>query len=516
MPVPDLTLSRPVRCFFAAAGLVLSLCGCNRSDLSGNPMLATPADQRVPQIVWSGCVGGLEGANSVGLDEARAAAADRDGNIFVTGRTQGGMPVLNAAFPNFIGPLPYHDAFLMKITRDGHLLWSTYLGGDSRDSGFGVATDTDGNCYVVGDTASHTFPSGAGGNLQAPQAGWNGYPFISRFSPDGRLLWSRVVHTCGYAAAVAVDDQDLVYVLGRIDESACAPVETPPHGRAWRGQLDCTLTCYARNGDLLWQTCLGGSDMDFPRTMAALPGGGVCVGGETRSADFPVTGTASAAGGRFAGGKEDGFISRFRSDGLLLWSRYVGGSSSDDVLSLAVDESEHVYVTGGTESRDFPVRDGLDMSYNGNRDGYLVKLSPNGDALWSSFLGGRRFDDGRGAAITEDGLVAVAVLTSSPDFPVPPWCPGPLKSGLDNMAVSLFTLSGRLAGTFATPGGRNIVPAGITAVAGTRFAVVGATEAVDFPTSGPFGKSAGGGIQDACVTCFHLWRAQAPAKLKLE
>jgi hypothetical protein len=97
------------------------------------------------------------------------------------------------------------------------------------------------------------------------------------------------------------------------------------------------------------------------------------------------------------------------ADAQLLFSTYVGGSSGEQVRDIAVDFLGNIYVTGGTASTDFPTTAGAyDRSHNGDTDVFVMKLSPTGQLLWSSFLGGANYDRAYAIELAPDGNVVVA------------------------------------------------------------------------------------------------------------
>lgn len=99
----------------------------------------------------------------------------------------------------------------------------------------------------------------------------------------------------------------------------------------------------------------------------------------------------------------------------LDWSSYLGGSGADDARGVAVDSSGNTYVVGGTLSSGW-VAGGFDTTRS-QRDGYVVKLSPHGAHLWSTYLGGASYDEARAAAIDPaNGALYVAGMTASPGW----------------------------------------------------------------------------------------------------
>jgi hypothetical protein len=109
-------------------------------------------------------------------------------------------------------------------------------------------------------------------------------------------------------------------------------------------------------------------------------------------------------------------------DGLILWDRIFGGSNPDFAVDMSLDAVGAILVTGATASGDMPVTPGAYQSTHGGgvSDAFVAKLSPGGEILWLTYLGGSESDYNGDLVITadaEDGVV-VSSSTNSPDFPL--------------------------------------------------------------------------------------------------
>src|SRR5262249_26887710 len=174
---------------------------------------------------------------------------------------------------------------------------------------------------------------------------------------------------------------------------------------------------------LLYSTYLGASSVEaavFPVGFAVDRNGNAYVTGLTASTDFPTTPGAFQTTN--AGGRSDTFVTKLNRRGsALVYSTYLGGSDGFDVgFGIAIDEAGNAYVTGATNSTNFPTAPGAFQSSfaGGLSDTFVTKLNRAGTALlYSTYLGGSSFDPSRDIAVDKGGYAYVLGDTGSPDFP---------------------------------------------------------------------------------------------------
>jgi hypothetical protein len=167
---------------------------------------------------------------------------------------------------------------------------------------------------------------------------------------------------------------------------------------------------------LVYSTYLGGGGQDAGLGIAVDTSGNAYMTGSTSSTDFPTVHPLQPAIGSTA----NAFVAKLNPAGsALVYSTYLGGSSSDGGQGIAVDTSGNAYVTGTAVSTDFPTVNPLQpASGGGGADAFVAKLNPAGSALvYSTYLGGSSIDKGTAIAVDASGNAYITGSTFSTDFP---------------------------------------------------------------------------------------------------
>jgi hypothetical protein len=368
-------------------------------------------------LVYSTVFGGKDS------EEGHDIAVDQNGNAYITGFTlSDDFPTANPFKP--VAPAPGGgDAFITKLNATGSaLVYSTYLGGSVQDWGYGIAVDTAGNAYVTGATYSSDFPSPQG---EHPF----GAIFIVKLNAAGTALnYSFFLGAwVDQGLGIAVDASGSAYVTGRTQGGLATVNAFQPEfgGGGPYGLGDAFVAKLNPGGSaLVYLTYLGGNDDDQGRSIKVDAEGNTYITGSTRSSDFP---TAHAIQSSFGGGNFDAFVAKVSPTGsVLLYSTYLGGSGEENSFDggrVAIDGSGSAYVTGFTNSFDFPVFNALQSACTcDSGDAFVAKLTPMGSFVYSTYLGGGDAEIGTPSsfsaiAVAGSGDAYVTGVTYSSNFP---------------------------------------------------------------------------------------------------
>jgi hypothetical protein len=294
------------------------------------------------------------GGSGLGNEFVFDIAVDSSGTAYITGTTDS---------PDFLttpGAVQtiyggVNDVFVVKLNPTGSApIYSTYYGGTDLDEGYGITVDNSGNAYITGTTNSRDF-----------------------------------LTTPGAVQTTKTDNYDDAFVV-KLNPTGSAPV---------------------------YATYYGGTSHDWGSSIAVDNSGNAYITGITYSFDFPTTPGAAQTTDRSSWG--DAFVVRLNPTGSApVYATYYGGTRTDYGQSIAVDNSGNAYITGYTDSSDFPTTPGVvNSTFIGNKDAFVVKLNPTGSApVYATYYGGTYEEGAVGIAVDSSGNAYFAGSTHSLDF----------------------------------------------------------------------------------------------------
>ena len=361
---------------------------------------------------------------SSSADQGKKVKVDKDGFVYLGGFTlSSGFPVTTGAYcTTHHGDL---DAYVAKIDLQANkIVWATFLGGSGTDYLNGMAVDEEGNVYVTGNTTSSDFPCTTGAydttyNGSTSSSSVNhGDLYVAKLNKDGSgLIYSTYLggKESEVGEGLTIDKEGCVYVY-TCTSSYDYPVTKGSYDTTYNGNGDLVITKLSKNGDKLeYSFFLGGSSGEGGMLEVDSKGNLIIVG-STSSEDFPVTEDALYKGLKGS----DLFITIIDPSGKdILYSTYLGGSNGDSPLGTFLDENDNLYITGGTESSDFPFMDqAFQKEKNGSTDAFALKFNTNQKKVeYCTYFGGEDLEKASDISHSTDGNIVISGYTRSTKFP---------------------------------------------------------------------------------------------------
>ncbi len=367
---------------------------------------------------------------------------------------------------------------------DPVLVYSTYLGGVYDELGLAIAVDNAGAAYVTGWTNSPDFPLNT--PIQGSAAGYSDV-FVTKIDAGGlAFVYSTYIGGSGpdVGHAIAVDSTGAAYVTGS-SGSMDFPLVKPMQGSN-AGPEDVFVAKIDASGlSLVYSTYLGGSNTDIGSGIDVDSAGAAYVTGYTYSSDFPLMHPIQGA---HTVADSEVFVTKIDPAGLTMaYSTYITGSAAEVGTGIAVDSTGAAYVTGWTNSWDFPVVNPIQSMGAGSFDAFVTKIDSAGRAFaYSTYIGGTFNDLAHGIDVDSSGAVYVAGQTASTDFPVVNPLQGSNAGGSEDAFVFKLDPTGQAFIYSTYFGGSSLDAAyGIAVDGHGAVYLVGETGSADFPLVKP-------------------------------
>jgi PKD repeat protein len=322
-----------------------------------------------PELTWATYYG-----NNTGSDYGTSAGGDTQGNHFFAGYTAAPVfPVQNAGggayFDGNFSGLTY-DAYIIKFDSDAVRVWATYYGGTGNETDVKMEVSANGKVFLAGSTTSTDFPvlDPSGANYyQSSHGGLISDMFLVRFTTLGVREWS--TYLGGFSndrlGDLATNATNNLVVVGYVDTLGFPAVD--PGGGAWFQNTspgivhnEAVIARFTSTGVMTWSTHFFDPSGGQEFTGVTIDGAGnAWVVGHTSAVNFPTLDPGNGAyyNDTLVGSPNDGVILKFSPAGVLLWSTYFGGDASDLLFAVTLMQGGGILATGRTLSSDIPVYD---------------------------------------------------------------------------------------------------------------------------------------------------------------
>jgi hypothetical protein len=322
-------------------------------------------------------------------DVGASICSDANGNTYVTGSfssstfTFGSTTLTNADITGNTG-----DAFIVKYTPNGNVLWAKSIGGISNDIGTKICIDISGNVYITGNFESSTIVVDTivltNPNYRAA--------FIVKYTPDGNVLWAKSNFGLNFISAesVCTDTNSNVYVTGEYSGISINFESTILNNADTTGySVDIYIMKYDPDGNFMWAKSFGGLNSDYSTNINNDSQGNIFVTGYFKSSAITFD-TTTLLNSDISENYFDIFIVKYNPEGVLLWANSAGGAKDDNSYSISTDSIGNAYITGNfrSNSATFGTTILTNADNTGNTsDIFIAKYTSDGNILWANSAG---------------------------------------------------------------------------------------------------------------------------------
>ncbi|OGU58702.1 MAG: hypothetical protein A2X64_00010 [Ignavibacteria bacterium GWF2_33_9] len=368
-------------------------------------------DKSKPLIIDPYLYGTFLGGTS--SDHPHSVTSDVSGNAIVGGSTSSSnFPVTTGAYDLIWNST---DTFVSKFNTTGTgLIFSTFIGGTSSEYCYEIDVDANGYIYTGGYTYSSNYPvtSGCYDNTYNSTDG-----YLTKLNPSGSgLIYSTYFGgtSSEYCYAIDVDANGYAYATG-YTSSSNFPVTSGCYDNTYNSTDIYLLKLNTTGSALVFSTYLGGTSSEYGYAVTVDQLGYPTVAGYTNSSNYPTT--SGCWDNSY--NSTDIVVTKFNLNGTgLIFSTYLGGTSSEYGNAIESDANNNIFVGGYTNSSNYPLSSGVIDNYYYSSEGIITKFSPTGSLQFSTYLGGNNSDYIRGIALDSDNNILVSGYTYSSDFAI--------------------------------------------------------------------------------------------------
>ncbi|MEO6131528.1 MAG: SBBP repeat-containing protein [Saprospiraceae bacterium] len=335
---------------------------------------------------------------------------DAAGNVYTTGESLGTVDFDPGADTFNLISNGVSDIFISKLEPSGNFAWAKTIGGTSSEWGNSVVVDASGNIYITGNFQD-TVDFDPGPGVFTLKSSEEYDCFICKLNASGDFVWAKSLvgpdYSSGYS--IALDVSGNIYTTGFFFSTVDFDPGPDSYTLTSAGGADVFISKLDPSGNFIWAKAIGGTGYEWGQGRSCLaidPGGNIYLTGSFQNtADFdpgPDSYELTSTG------IDDIFITKLDSSGNFVWAKRMGESGSGNGYSLALDNSNNIYVTGGFQGTiDFDPGPGqyLITSEGGSTDIFISKIDASGNFTWVKIIGAGFEDSGYSLAVDASGNV---------------------------------------------------------------------------------------------------------------
>jgi hypothetical protein len=414
--------------------------------------------------LWAKSIGGT------GNDEGASLAMDGSGNVLLTGYFSGTVDFDPGVVTTNLTSAGFTEIFLAQYDVSGNYMWAKGMSGTDflGNRGTSLCLDGSGNVLMTGFFSGTTDFDPGVGTANLTSAG-NTEIFLAKYSASGNYVWAKNMGGTGQdvGTSIAVDGSGNVLLTGYFSSTADFDPGAGTANLTSSGNNDMFLAKYDVSGNYVWANRIGGTSGDRAASLVLDGSGNVLLTGYfDGTVDFdPGAGTANLT----SAGTDEIFFAKYDVSGNYVWVKSIAGPGFDQGVSLALDGSGNVLLTGffnGTADFD-PGAGAINLTSVGSNDIFLAKYDASGNYLWAKSMGGTGTDQGASLALDGSGSVYLAgAFINTVDFD-----PG---VGTTNRNTGTNTLNGFVA-EYTSANGTYVIVGVLSSTSPTSVASQGIT-----------------------------------------
>ena len=353
--------------------------------------------------LWAKSAGGIN------YDNGNSISTDAQGNVYISGSF--GSPTITFGTTTLTNA-GSSDIFIVKYDASGNVLWAKSAGGTVGDYGYGVSTDANGNVYIIGNFSSASITFGSTTLTNANNSGASDI-FIAKYDTAGNVLWAKSAggFSGDYCYGLSTDISGNVYISGGFGSATITFGSTTLTNA---GINDIFIAKFDVAGNVLWAKSAGGTSTENGRIVSTDASGNVYMTGHFYSPTISF-GSTILTNANNLGNTQDIFITKYNAAGNVLWSKSIGGPSSDSGICVSTDANGNVYITGQFYSPTITFGSTtLTNTVNNYGDIFIAKYNSAGNVLWAKSVGGINEDFGWSVSTDASGNAYISGHFYSP------------------------------------------------------------------------------------------------------
>ena len=260
--------------------------------------------------------------------------------------------------------------------------WTTTISENEWNESKSIAVANDGSIYILGNSK---------GDLNGEISSGKQDVYVTKLDSKGEHLWTKLIGSDkdDEAKSLTIGDEDgQIYITG--------DTKGDINNQTNKGGNDAFITKLNTDGEHVWTKAIATKKDDESFSIISDKNGSIYVSGSTQG---NLNNTKNK-------GEEDAFITKFNTDGDLLWTTLIGGTGSQWSTSIAIAEDGSIYGCGSIDG-------GLDMESHSETDVFAYKLNSDGKGIWTKALGGSGLDEAQSIDIDNDGSIIITGFTDA-------------------------------------------------------------------------------------------------------